>query len=125
MISTADEEVSHQKTELSTQQKLDYCLQWENSGMRKAEFCKMHGFSVSRFYYWYHHIYLKSKSNRTSQEGNWTPVMPERKEEFSTLMGAEQVEVILPNQVILRLSLPSSRVVSFIEELSHAAAIIR
>jgi hypothetical protein len=123
-MSATDKKVSHPKIELTTQQKLDYCLQWESSGMRKAEFCKRHGFSVSRFYYWYHHMYLKSKNQGKGQEGQWSPVVSDSKG-FSTREGSEQIEVILPNQVILRLLLPSSRVVSFIEELSHAAAIIR
>lgn len=112
------------KIELTTEQKLDYCLQWENSGMLKADFCKKHGFSASRFYYWYHHMYLKSKNQGKDQESQWSPVACNRKA-FSTLERSEQIEVMLPNQVILRLLVPSSRVVSLIEELSHATAIIR
>ena len=103
--------------ELSIEQKLAYCAQWKESGLSKKAFCKEKNITMGSFHYWYHQLYMKKSSQ-------WSPVI-KKSQPLSQMEERLQIEVALPNQVTLRLSILESHVVVFIQELSGAITIIR
>ena len=108
--------------QLSVQQKLDYCSEWEKSGLSKIQFCRMHNISLSAFKYWRTHIYTKRK--KQNQSSSWAPVVA-KSQAIMKKECALQLEFEWPNKVVLRVSLSSDHAVQFIQELSHAIAVVR
>ncbi len=103
----------------SNQDKRSYCIAWEKSGMNKSVFCKAHGLSPSVFYIWYGQ-YKKHRFD----ESSFSPVMMKsspRIERQDTI----QFEMRLPNHAQLFITMREHGLVSFIQELCHAATVIR
>lgn len=103
----------------TNQDKRDYCIAWEKSGMNKSVFCKANGLPPSVFYCWYNQfkkclfdessfslVTVKAKSSTASQA-----MIP--------------FELRLPNQAQLYITLSQRGLVSFIQELCHAVTAIR
>jgi hypothetical protein len=105
---------------LSREQKLKYCEQWEKSGLSKANFCSAQNISIYAFRYWYYYIYSKEKK----KPSQWAPVVTES-QCTSQPERMLQIEIVYPNQVMLRVTLSASHAMEFIQELSNAIAIIR
>jgi len=107
------------RKKLSEQEKRDYCKQWESSGMSKSRFCKAHGLSVSEFYYWCKLFRPKT----VIDDGNaFSPVIAKA---ASAQPEVAQLEMKLPNETRLLITLPERQLISFIQELYHAVTIIR
>ena len=97
------------------------CEQWKISGINRGKFCKEHGIPTSTFYGWCNKLWQTKKLKKPS----FVPVIPLIK--LPNQMSVEQsiLEISLPSQIRVKVSLPSRDVVTFIQELSHAATIIR
>jgi transposase-like protein len=104
----------------SEQEKRDYYKAWESSGMPKSMFCKEHGLSVPQFYYW-HKMFRKDPSAKQKQ---FSPVLVKHPTP-NLQQNTTQLELQLPNQAKLLLTLRENQLVSFIQELCHAVTIIR
>lgn len=102
----------------SIQQKRDYCMAIEKSGLPASQFCKEVGISVSALRKW-----RKELSKGELSEGFSPLVLREspvlKKEDMI------QMTIDLPGQMQIRLELYEHRLISLIQELSHATAIIR
>jgi len=104
---------------LSNQDKRSYCIAWEKSGMSKSVFCKAQGLSPSAFYTWYGQ-YKKHRFD----ESPFSPVVVKS----SPSIGCQdtiQFEMRLPNHAQLFITMREHGLVSFIQELCHAATVIR
>ena len=107
------------KRKFSAQEQHDYCVAWEKSPLNRTTFCKTNDISKSTLYRWYSE-FKKNVNNR-----GFSPLVLEDK-----AVTIEQDELIrlalnLPNQLQLSLEMPKRHLVSFIQELSYAATIIR
>jgi hypothetical protein len=103
----------------TNQDKRDYCIAWEKSGMNKSVFCKANGLPSSVFYPWYNQF-----KRHLFDESSFSPVIV--KEKSSTACQAMiPFELRLPNQAQLYITLSQPGLVSLIQELCHAATVIR
>jgi len=127
MTTEADDGISHPRPKkiFSEQEKRDYYSAWENSGMNKRRFCKEHELSIDEFSYW--HKVFKPKPQPKSLQ--FSPVVaktasaqpaPTKQQQDVT-----QIELRLPNQAQLFITLREHQLVSFIQELCNAVTIIR
>lgn len=109
------------KRKFSLEAQKEFCHKWKESGLEKREFCKRHNIGASAFYNWCKKI-LPAINN---QEGsNWSPVISAQRK---PALEEEQalIELSLPNHIVARVKIATSKVASFIQELCHAVAIIR
>ena len=107
----------------SNQDKRSYCIAWEKSGMNKSVFCKAQGLSPSVFYTWYGQ-YKKHGFN----ESSFSPVVVKSSQNQSQRIERQdtiQFEMRLPNHAQLFITMHEHGLVSFIQELCHAATVIR
>jgi len=107
------------KKRLSEQEKRDYYKAWQKSGMDKTQFCKLHGLAVNELYYW--HKQFKEKPTEPKQ---FAPVIAKRSQS-NYQPNMTQLEIRLPNQTQLLVSLRENQLISFIQELCNAVTIIR
>jgi transposase-like protein len=101
------------------EEKRDFYLQWERSGQSKAAFCQSVGITKSAFYLWCHQF-----NQDTTRDTVFSPVTVK----MASPMHSENImhlEICLPNQTKVFISMQKSNVVSFIQELCHAATIIQ
>ena len=103
----------------SNQDKRSYCIAWEKSGMNKSVFCKAQGLPPSAFYTWYGQ-YKKHRFN----ESSFSPVVV-KSSPAKELQDRIQFEMRLPNHAQLFITMREHGLVSFIQELCHAATVIR
>ena len=103
----------------SNQEKRSYCIAWEKSGMNKSVFCKAQGLSPSAFYTWYGQ-YKKYRFN----ESSFSPVVVKSSPSIER-QNTIQFEMRLPNHAQLFITMREPGLVSFIQELCHAATVIR
>jgi hypothetical protein len=112
------------KYALSLEDKRSLYEQWRASGQKRHDFCKNNGLPVSTFYGWSRELEpLKEKSSCHK----FIPVIDVSQQVNGKNEKQDQanVEMILPNQTIIRITLPIHRTLSFVQELYHAATIIR
>jgi len=124
MTIEADAGILHPRPKkiLSEQEKRDYYSAWENSGMNKRRFCKENDLSIDEFYYW--HKLFKPKPQPKSP--TFSPVVAKKASApTKQQQDVTQVELRLPNQAQLFITLPEHQLVSFIQELCNAVTIIR
>lgn len=105
------------KRRFSLEEKRNYCIAWKKSGMSQIAFCKAYGVSKSALHSWY------KEFNQEDKGSGFSPLVSEQ----SPLKRAEMAQLTIgfPNQMQLSITLPEQRLVSFIQELSCATAIIR
>lgn len=108
----------HQKKHLSLEEKRNYCVTLEKSGMSKVAFCKANGISKSALYHW------RKTFKQDPKDFGFSPLVLEKEPP------AKQADIIeltmgLSHQLQLRIAMPAHRLVQFIQELGYATAIIR
>lgn len=99
--------------------KRQYCIKWEKSSSSKPDFCKKVGVSKSAFYAWY-----KQFKEGLLNEPIFSPITIKAEPILDKQEGV-QVEIRLPNQAQLLVTIQKPGLISFIQELCHATAIIR
>ena len=110
-----------QEQVFSNQDKRSYCIAWEKSGMNKSIFCKAQGLPPSAFYTWYGQ-YKKHRFD----ESSFSPVVVKSSPSQSIeRQDTIQFEMRLPNHAQLFITMREHGLVSFIQELCHAATVIR
>ena len=111
------------KRQFSLETKKDFCIKWMASGLGKREFCRINNIGISTFSGWCKKILppLTTQEKMT----HWSPVITSK--ELFPPQEQEQalVELSLPHHVMARVKVSRSEVVSLIQELYHAFAIIR
>lgn len=111
--------------QFTMEQKLNYCAEWEKSGLSKASFCRLKNISAVSFKYWYYRFYFgRDKVSKEEPLSQWSPVLTKGAEQNSVNPMLE-FELVLSDKVTVRTRLLRSDVVGFIQELSHAITVIR
>ncbi len=103
----------------SEEEKREQYAAWISSGLSKSQFCRERGLKINEFYYW-HKCFKKEKiKNSAFAAVSTKPGLSNATEE---IVG---IEIQLPSQARLTFSLARDQLVSFVQELCHATAIIR
>jgi hypothetical protein len=102
-----------------------HCDAWsavEKTGISKVDFCRTRGLSEKRFYYWNARF---NKQPHDAGLNNFSRVVV--KEDRTSFYQECYIilELLLPNQSLLKFKLKEERALSFVKELSDASAIIR
>jgi len=112
------------RKQLNPDERRTLCQQWKTSGLSRSEFCRQHGVALSSFHHWLSGKRLNGVRLNLKNNQDWVPVAlkttPDPITEETLLL-----EMILPNQIRLKLALPSSKINSIIEQLSHANTALR
>jgi hypothetical protein len=102
----------------SLEEKRNYCIEWKKSGMNQIDFCKTNEISKSALYQWI-------KEFRKEENGlGFSPLVVEKKSSAKQT-DIIQLSIFFPNQIQLSIAMPEHRLVSFIQEIGYAAAVIR
>jgi len=101
-------------------EKRNIILKWKSSGQSKAAFCQSIGLAKSAFYSWC----IQFKHDLSDGETIFSPVTLKKVPTPNT-QEFIQLEIWLPNQTKIVISMQKSSVISFIQELSYETTIIR
>jgi hypothetical protein len=119
--SISKNKLPHRKIMRSSDEKEAWCRSWRESDLSMREFCEQNNLPNSTFHKWCQNQCPTEKNNPNSNFSPAIVISPvQNKKE-----GLVNIEIVLPNQTMIRLSLTRPGIVSFIEELSYAATTIR
>jgi transposase-like protein len=107
------------------QERKTLCEEWRKSELNRNAFCKKHGVPESTFYTWHSRYFpsLTKKRAKIAGSTSFMPLIPVVKEQLTDNKAI--IEITLPNRTVLNVNLTLSQLSQFIQEVSHAAAIIR
>ena len=119
------------KRKFSLENKKALYQQWKMSNQSKHAFSKTQGLVKTSFYKWCKKLEREEKIEKINQPNHcdiFAPVIHRKK--ISTTKGLEMpekisLELLLPNQTIVKLQLPISHVNHLIQEWCHATTVIR
>jgi len=104
------------------EEKQALCQDWKQSSLSMREFSKLRKVAPSALYQWCRDLYPK----KSYQDTSWVPVKGLQNQEISTgESGSVSIELSLPNQSIVRIKVSKTEAISFLQEIYHAASIIR
>ena len=106
--------------EMSLEDRRNYCIAWEKSGKTRLAFCKANGIYPSTFNGWYNR-YKRGLLN----EPHFSPMVAETSIPAMKDSPSVQCEIHFPNDTQLFISLQEKTLVSIIQEICHAATVIR
>jgi transposase-like protein len=112
------------RKQLSPDERRALCQQWKTSGLSRSKFCRQHGVALSSFHHWLNGKRLEGARLNLKNNQDWVPVTVKKRPDPIT----EEpllLEMILPNQIRLKLTVASSKINTIIEELSHANTALR
>lgn len=112
------------RKQLNPDERRALCQQWKTSGLSRSEFCRQHGVALSSFHHWLSGKRLNGARLNLKYNQDWVPVTVKKTPEPIT----EEpllLEIVLPNQMRVKLAVTSSKINSIIEELSHANTALR
>lgn len=113
-----DKGIQQKKIKFTAEERRNYYMAWKESGMSHIAFCKAKGISKSVLYKWI------KKFKKENNGRSFAPLIL-KKPLLSEQTDVIQLNMNFPNQIKLSIAMPEQRLVSFIQELSHATAIIR
>ena len=106
-----------ERRKFSRDDKQKLCKRWQASGLTKHKFCIKHGLVLSALNRWCRKFLCETSTGNT----NWVPVVTQDKP-CNTL---QPVKIMLPNKMIVRVSLNLSYLKTLLQELCHATTVIR
>jgi hypothetical protein len=112
------EDSCSQKRNFSIEEKRNYCKEWEGSGMTQTAFCKVSGISKSALYQW------NKSFKKEDNEHGFSPLVLEKRPPIKQA-DLIQLSISLPNQMQLSISMSEDHLVSFIQEIYYATAVVR
>lgn len=109
------------KSKLNWADKKAMCEQWKASGKTKSQFCKEQGIPLQTFWAWCDRLWPCPK--KQSQLAK--VIVVDKKNTAKEELNLTTVEMILPNQAIIRFKLPNQEIAMFVQEMCHANSIVR
>ena len=106
-----------ERRKFSRDDKRKLCKQWQASGLTKHKFCIQNDLVLSALNRWCQKFLCET----STKNSNWVPVVKPDKP-GNTL---QPVEIMLPNKMIVHVSLNLSYLKTLLEELCHATTVIR
>ena len=107
----------HSNRNLGVEEKRNYCIAWKKSGMNQLDFCKANGISKSALYKWNKEVEKENKGI------DFSPIaLKDKLHKKET--GVIQLNIEYPNHIMLSISIPEYRLLSFIQEIGYATTTI-
>ena len=116
------------KRKFSLENKKALYQQWKLSNKTKHAFCKAEGLSKATFYKWGRKLEKQEKINLQNNVSAFAPVIPRKTVSMAKeLKTSEKIslELLLPNQTMIKFQLPLHHINHLIQEWCHAATIVR
>lgn len=107
-----------QRIKLTWEEKKAICEQWKKSGKSQNTFCKEHDIAPQTFWTWCKKIWPQKQNQLTR-------VLVVDKKNLGEEPIHTMIEIALPNNGLIRFSLPINKIASLIQEICHANTIIR
>jgi len=107
------------KKKFSIQEKREYCLALEKSGLSSTQFCKTIGISASALRKW------RIQFRKSGTEGGFSPLIISGPSSLVKQDYQIEIAIHLACQMQICLKLHEKRLVPFIQELSDAASTLR
>lgn len=107
-------------TLLSEEEKIAWCNRWKASKLSMVEFCKIHPVAKSSLYGWHRRFFSSHDARGTPA---FIPVLPVAKPQNEQEIIS--IELTLANSTTAKIYVPLGSAVNLIQELSHAATVIR
>ena len=104
---------------LNWEEKMALCKSWKESGLNKSQFCKKEKIPLPTFCEWCNRVWPRANDKTHSK---LIPVRIVNKQETEQQV---IVEVSLPNQSTVKISVPLSNLGILIKELSNATTTLR
>lgn len=103
----------------SEKEKREHHAAWLSSGLSKSQFCRNQGLNIHEFRYWH-----KCFKNEVSESSSFAPLS---NPSFITDVSEKiiSIDIKLPNRVQLTFSLEKNHLIPLVQELCHAATVIR
>jgi transposase-like protein len=111
------------RKKLSPDERRALCEQWKTSDLSQSEFCRQQGVALSSFYQWLSGRRLDNVRLPKKNIPAWAPL--EIKNTQKNLEEPLSIEIVLPNNIMLKLSVAYSKINSVIEQLNHANTTVR
>src|ERR1700722_10595335 len=89
----------HQKRSFSLEEKRNYCIAWEKSGLNQIAFCAANGISKSALYQW-----IKEFQKEDNVLG-FSPLVLEKQSPIKQV-DMIQLNICFPNQMQLNITMP-------------------
>ena len=107
------------KRKFTEEERKNYYLAWKQSELNTTEFCKTHGISKSALYTWTRHFEKKMNGP------DFTPILIKDSPSLKSIDKIALTIAFNSSSLQVSLEVPEHRLVSLIQEIGHAATIIR
>lgn len=111
------------KIQISEAQWLEYYKSWQNTSLSKTEYCRQHNLIIDNFYSWCYRFKKKEERAAHYKRDAFIPIVA--KEPPVEPNDKIIAELLLSNDIRLKVSLHPKMLLKLIRELSDAAAVIR
>lgn len=102
---------------LNWKARIALCKEWKKSGLSANEFCRQKGLTHSTFHSWC------KKLKESNAERNLEPIMLSN--DTQDLLKQIPVEIGLPNQILVKISLSIPELKKLLGELCDAVTVVR
>jgi transposase-like protein len=116
---TENQITRHPKRRFSREERRNYYIAWKKSELNQTDFCKAHGISRSALFQW------SKEFKKEDNDFGFSPLMIEKK---SPVKSTDMIQLNIAftnHHMQLSLVMPEHRLVSFIQEIGYAVAIVR
>jgi transposase-like protein len=110
--------IRQRKEKFSIEERRGYCMAWKQSNLNLIEYCKANGISRSAFQRW-------RKEYESEGGEHFSPVIVNNKQGVWRGEGKIRVEISFSSQLRLVTEMDSRELINLIQEVSHAASVIR
>lgn len=107
------------KRKFTMEEKRNYYEAWKESELNTIEFCKMHDISKSSLYKW------SRRFEKEKGEATFTPILIKDSPPLKSIDKVALTIVFNNGPLQVNLEVPEHRLVSLIQEMSHATTIVR
>jgi transposase-like protein len=109
----------HSKKKFSSEERKNYYIAWKKSELNTTDFCKAHSISKSALYKW------TKEFEKENDDSEFSPLIIDKK---SSVTSANIIQLNIAfsnNPVQISIEILEHHLVSFIQEMGYATAIIR
>ena len=115
--------IEQKKVAISEAQWLEHYKSWQKTTLNKTEYCRQHNLVIDNFYSWCYRFKKKEKRDARYEINVFIPIVAkELPEDANDKIIAE---LILLNDIRLKMSVYPKALLKLIRELNDAAAVIR
>lgn len=107
------------KRSFTLEEKRNYYIAWKKSGLGATNFCKTYGISRSALHQWNKHF------NEEENDVGFLPLTAKQNAPVEQQLTIIQLYIYFANDLKLAIEMPEHRLVSFIQEIGYATAIVR